>query len=82
MRILGYVDVRNTGLEEGQLKISHFLPIDDFCIEIKIQLVDENVDIVYCQLGIPTAIDMKNQWSQTEFPDHLMQHEGAVNPAA
>ena len=79
--VLRDVEVRNAGLEEGQLEIAHLLPIDDLGVEIEPQSIDEALDVADGDIAVPAAVDVEDQRSETEFLDHEVQHERAVEPS-
>src|SRR5690606_27536979 len=65
--ILWSVDVWDSSLKEGQLKVFHFFPVDHLSVKIELELVDQNFNIVYCLLGVPSCIDVKYQRTQSQF---------------
>ncbi len=54
--ILGYVNMRYAGLEEGELKISHFFPVNNFCVEVEAKFINQDLDVVDGELGVPATI--------------------------
>src|SRR5690606_36745816 len=76
------VDVRHTGSKPRELKLSHLLPVDHLGVQIKSQPLDQHVDVVHRQLGVPSPVDMKHQGAQTELGDYDVQQVGTVQAAA
>lgn len=80
--VLRDVDVRNTRLEEGQLKVPHFLPINYLCEKVETQFIGHDFDVVDRHLRIPSPVYMNNQGAQPELLYGDVQHVRTVHAAA
>jgi len=76
------VEMRHTSLKESELEIAHFLPIDYLSVEIETELIDDHLDIVYGDVGIPAAVYMEHQRAKTELRHRQVQEIGAVQSSA
>jgi uncharacterized protein (DUF2164 family) len=76
--ILSQIEMWRAGFEKSQLEVSHFWPIDNLDEQFKIQFLDEHLNIIYSNLGIPSAINMENQRAQSIFRRNQMKKIGAI----
>ena len=79
--ILGNVAVRQRRPKEGDLQVSHLLPVDDDRDQIDSKSLDDPLDIVNGRLGVPTSVTVDGEESQT-VPAGLKCRIGTVDPAA
>ena len=59
--ILRNVLVGDSGSEESQVKIAHFLPIDHMRVQIKSAMLYDCLDVGDGKLTVPTGIHVNNQ---------------------
>ena len=65
--VLRDVEVRHTGLEERELEVAHLLPVDDFGVQVQPKLLDQRLDVVDRNVGVPAAVDVEHERTQSEF---------------
>ena len=80
--VLWRVYMRNARLEEGQLQIAHFLPVDHFGIEIEAEPINDPLDIIDRDLGVPPGIDMEHQRTKIKHLLRGVDEVGAIDPPA
>ncbi|MNM97263.1 hypothetical protein D3C81_1097630 [compost metagenome] len=80
--VLRGINVRDAGLEESQLQVAHFLPVDYFGVQVELEAIDNAFDIVNRFLRVPASIDMEYQRPQTQFLLRDIRQVGTVDATA